>query len=136
MSNKRVFQNLSLSEDEKAAAKKICQLKKFTQHRPSDEKVLALRAFIFGVGLVNMLLENGQYDVLLIILSFLSAKDLVRLSASANSAFIELFWLPENSKFRKLFSNNFFLKSYFHDEPCQKRLASLTTGDQILREFR
>ena len=124
----------ALTEFEKLTAKKICQKHKFTH--PSDLQILTLRAFVFGIGVINLLLQNGQYDVILAILVYLTPKELVNVAAATEDAFVELFWSHPYSKMRAKFSQHFFLKSYFHNEPDQKRLLSLKTGSEILREYR
>ena len=135
MASKRIFESLVLSNEEKCVAKKLCLLHGLS--RPSDAQLQTLRAFIMGTGILNLLLERGQYDVTAIIVSYLTLSELVRVAAATTSeAFVELFWTPPNSLMKKMFQNHFFLKSFFHDEPSPERLDELTTGQQILLEYR
>ena len=136
MASKRAFEKLGLTEEERTIAKKICQQHKFTTSTPTDSQVQFLKAFTFGIGIINLLLINGRCDELLIILSLLNLKELVNVAAAAHSDFVDFFWTPRNSKMKKLFEEHFFLKTYVHEEPYYERLVSLTTGTQILREYR
>lgn len=136
MASKRAFEKLGLTDKERTIAKKICQQHKFTTSTPTDSQVQFLKAFTFGIGIINLLLINGRCDELLIILSFLNLKELVNVAAAAHSDFVDFFWTPRNSKMKKLFEEHFFLKTYVHEEPYYDRLVSLTTGTQILREYR
>ena len=134
MATKRVFDDMSLNENEKRVAKKVSKLHKFTDHWPSDLEVYQMRAFTAGVGIIDLLMESGQFDVIIFILSLLTAREMVRLAAATSPTFVEWYW-AQGSKMLKAFSGYFLLKSHFHAEPKEDRLLSLTTGKQILREF-
>ena len=136
MTTKRAFEKMNLSAEEEGVAKKICKLYKFTKSYPNDYEIATLKAFAFGVGIINMLSENHQFYVLLHILTFVtSVKDFVFLTAAAEQEFFDLFWTP-GSKMMKQFANHFMLKTHFHKKPNKYRLNSLTTGAQLLREYR
>ena len=135
MASKRCFEALTLSEEEVCVAKKICVLHQLS--RPTTQQVQALRSFIMGMGIMNLLLDRGQFDVAALIVSYLGLFELVEVAAAATSnTFLELFWTPPGGVMKKLFRNHFFLKSFFHDEPDTDRLNSLTTGHDILLEYR
>ena len=136
MASKRAFEKLGLTDQERTIAKKICQQHKFITSTPTDSQVQFLKAFTFGIGIINLLIINGRYDELLIILSFLSIKELVNVAAAAHSDFVDIFWTPKNSKMTRAFAHHFFLKTFCHDKPSYSHLATLTTGSQILREYR
>jgi len=137
MASKRVFvEKFGLTAEEKRIAKRICQQHKFTEENPSERQIQFLRSFTFGVGIINLLIVNGHYDEVLIILALLSIKELVNVAAAAHSDFVDLFWTPRSSKMKKAFAQHFFLKTYFHEEPNYDHLTSLNTGAQILREYR
>jgi hypothetical protein len=138
MASKRAFEDLGLTNEERKMAKKICQQHKFigSSSQPTDHQIQALKAFTFGIGIINLLIINGRYDELLIILSLLSVKELVNVAAAAHSDFVDMFWTPRNSKMMRDFVHHFYLKTYFHDKPSYKHLTTLTTGSQILREYR
>ena len=136
MATKRDLAKMDLTKEEKRVSKKICQQHKFTRYRASDLQIENLKTFTFGIGVINMLIVNGRYDELLIILALLSVNELVNVAAAAHADFVDLFWAPRNSKLTKDFCQHFFLKSFFHNKPNPDHLATLTTGSQILREYR
>ena len=136
MASKRAFEKLGLTDEERKISKRICQQHKFTTLNPSERQIQFLKAFTLGVGIINMLIINGRYDELLVILGFLNLKELVNVAAAAHADFVDFFWTPRNSKMKKMFQQHFFLKTYVHEEADYDRLVSLTTGSQILREYR
>ena len=136
MTTKRAFEKMNLSSEEEGVAKKISKLYKFTKSYPTDYEIEKLKIFAIGVAIVNMLTEDHQFYVLLHLLNFItSAKDFVFLAAAAKQEFFDLFWTP-GSKMMKQFGNHFLLKTHFHSKPNKYRLNCLTTGAQLLREYR
>jgi hypothetical protein len=136
MAAKRAFEKLNLTKEERNISKKICQQYKFTLEYPSDLRIQNLKAFTFGMGVINMLLENRRFDELILIFALLSVKEFVNVAAAAHPNFIDLFWTNPQSDLIKRFAQHFFLKSYFHDEPSYSHLSQLPTGSHILREYR
>ena len=134
MATKRVFDNMSLNEAEKSVAKKVSKLHCFTSRHPSDLELHQMRALTVGIGIINLLLENGQYDVVLLLLSYLRVQDMMRVAAAAKPIFIDWYW-NRGSKMVRAFCDYFMLKSQFHAPPSESRLLALTTGKQIFREY-
>lgn len=128
---------MSLSSNEKTIARKIGKFHKYVKDYPSPDELNRLKAFICGVGMINLLLDNGQFDVVVLILSYISdLKVLINLAAAANDLFFQLFWNPTKAGIGRKFMSYFELKSFFHNEPSPLRLATLSSGKELLREYR
>jgi hypothetical protein len=132
--SKRLFDPPNLSEEEKTVVKRLGKSHKITNFT-SDLKIEQLKMYTFAVGIIDLLMEHGQLDMVLFIMSFLSVTDFVKLAAAANSSLVATFWNPQAKVF-KAFRNQIFLRSICHDEPNLRRLSSITTGQDLLREHR
>lgn len=131
---KRLFDPPNLSEEEKLVVKRLGRTHKITNYT-SDLKIEQLKLYTFAVGIIDLLMQSGQLDMVLFIMSFLSVTEFIKLAAATNSSLVATFWNPRAKVF-KTFRSQIFLRSICHDEPNLRRLSSITTGQELLREYR
>ena len=131
----KVFDKEELTPLEKSVAKRLGITHTLTNNATPASKVELLKIFVLGVGIVDMLIAAGQYDMVLYLFEFLGVKDFVRLAAAANSNIVPMFWSSTSAIFKR-FRHTLFTRLKFHDLPDTDRLAGIASGTDLLREYR
>ena len=130
----RVFEPDCLTAEEKKFAVKIKKSHKFTSQTPRF-KYYFLRQFIFGVGVINLLLGSGQLLAISLILEYLNPKEFVKLAACADPSLLRNFWYEDSKLFEKFRREHFRLPCFNLYFPSAKRLLALQSGQALLREY-
>jgi len=130
----RIFEADSLTREEKIYAAKLKKSYKFTSQTPRY-KFYFLRQFIFGVGIINLLLGKCELLAISMILSFLNSKEFVKLAACADPTLLKFFWYENSKVFEKFKRENSLLSQFSFYFPSKKRLLSLQNGRDLLREY-
>ena len=130
----RIFEPDCLTEEEKIYAAKLKKSSKFNSQTPRY-KIFFLRQFIFGVGVINLLLGKNQVLVLSMIISFLSAKEFVKLAACADPTLLKYFWYENSQMLQKFKRENCTLEHFHFYYPSKERLLAIKNGEDLLREY-
>jgi hypothetical protein len=130
----RIFEPDCLTEEEKMYAAKLKKSSKFNSQTPRY-KIFFLRQFIFAVGVINLLLGRNQILVLSMIISFLNAKEFVKLAACADPTLLKYFWYENSQMLQKFKRENCTLEHFHFYYPSKERLLAIKNGEDLLREY-
>jgi len=131
----RVFEPTALSKEEKTVAIKLGKLHHFHEFTPRY-KFYFLRQFMIGLAVIVDLMNANRYDMIYLILKYLTSREFISLASCCDDRLMKEFWYPRNVIFKK------FMKTYekkdqmYHYYPASAALENIKTGQDLLRTYK